>query len=79
MKALPVRGSTRVLATIDVVLNEPAPRGVTMSTTPASVYRDDNGIERFREDSRPCRWDERNRRQTALFRHSPSHCAATRR
>jgi len=35
--------------TIDVVLNEPAPRGVTISTTPASVYRDDNGVERFRE------------------------------
>ena len=35
--------------TIDVVFNAPAPGGVTISTTPAGVYRDDNGVERFRE------------------------------
>ena len=35
--------------TIDVVFNTPAPGGVTMTTTPANVYRDDNGVERFRE------------------------------
>jgi hypothetical protein len=35
--------------TIDVVFNQAASRGVTISRTPASVYRDDNGVERFRE------------------------------
>ena len=35
--------------TIDVSFNQPAPAGVTMNSTPASVYRDDNGVERFRE------------------------------
>lgn len=35
--------------TVEVVLNQPAPRGVTMSSTPAGVYRDDSGVERFRE------------------------------
>ena len=35
--------------TIDVSFNQPASGGVTISSTPASVYRDDNGVERFRE------------------------------
>lgn len=35
--------------TIDVLFNQPAAGGVTISSTPASVYRDDNGVERFRE------------------------------
>jgi hypothetical protein len=35
--------------TIDVSFNQPAPRGVTITSTPAAVYRDDQGVERFRE------------------------------
>jgi hypothetical protein len=35
--------------TIDVGFNQPASGGVTISSTPATVYRDDNGVERFRE------------------------------
>jgi hypothetical protein len=35
--------------TIEVLFNQPASGGVTMSSTPASVYRDDSGVERFRE------------------------------
>ena len=35
--------------TIEVLFNQPASGGVTMSSTPASVSRDDNGVERFRE------------------------------
>jgi hypothetical protein len=35
--------------TINVVFNQPAPGGVTISSTPAGVFRDDSGVERFRE------------------------------
>jgi hypothetical protein len=35
--------------TIDVALNEPSPSGVTINSSPPGVYRDDNGLERFRE------------------------------
>lgn len=35
--------------TIDVSFGESVPPGVSISTTPASVYRGDDGIERFRE------------------------------
>jgi hypothetical protein len=35
--------------TIQVVFNQPASAGVTVSSTPAGVYRDDHGVERFRE------------------------------
>lgn len=35
--------------TIDVSFNAPVSGGVTITSTPASVYRDDNGVERFRE------------------------------
>ena len=35
--------------TIDVSLNETVAAGVSMSTTPSSVYRGEDGIERFRE------------------------------
>ena len=34
---------------IDVLFNQPAASGVTISSTPAGVYRDDTGVERFRE------------------------------
>lgn len=35
--------------TIEVSFNAPASSGVAISSTPASVYRDDTGVERFRE------------------------------
>lgn len=35
--------------TIEVAFNELAPNGVTMNSSPSSVYRDENRVERFRE------------------------------
>ena len=35
--------------TIEISLNEPAPGGVTITSTPPGVYQDDNRVERFRE------------------------------
>jgi hypothetical protein len=34
---------------VEVAFNDTAPRGVTISSTPSSAYRDDNGVDRFRE------------------------------
>jgi len=35
--------------TVEVAFNEPSPGGVTINSSPPGVYRDDNGLERFRE------------------------------
>jgi hypothetical protein len=35
--------------TIEISLNEPAPDGVTITSTPSGVYQDDHRVERFRE------------------------------
>ena len=35
--------------TIDVSFNEASPSGVTINSNPPGVYRDENGLERFRE------------------------------
>jgi hypothetical protein len=35
--------------TIEVAFNELSPSGVTINSTPSGVYRDENGLERFRE------------------------------
>lgn len=34
---------------IEVAFNEPSPGGVTINSSPSGAYRDENGLERFRE------------------------------